>query len=119
MNKITFPILALLSILISGCANLAPVGSLRFVDQAKHVYIGAFNTFSKKISVEIDGIKYEGFFITNSGRVGDIQYSGHSGKAILNAGNGDTMRCEFEYEGHHAIGTCSSTGGNNYQVATE
>lgn len=119
MNKITLTVIALLTALISGCANLSPVGSLRFVDQSKHVYIGEFNTFSKIISVEIDGVKYEGFYITNAGSVGNIQYSGNSGKAILNTVSGDTMRCEFEYQGHRAIGTCSSASGNSYQVATQ
>jgi hypothetical protein len=119
MNKIIFTTVILISTLISGCASLSPVGSLRFVDKSKHVYIGEFNTFSKKISVEIDGLKYEGFFITNSGSVGGVEYSGNSGKAILNELGGNTMRCEFEYEGRHAIGNCSNSTGTSYQVTTQ
>jgi hypothetical protein len=116
MNKITFIAIALSTTLISGCGT---VGSLRFVDQSKHVYIGEFNTYSRKMSVEIDGVKYEGFFITNSGNIGNIVYSGNSGKAILNAVSGDTMRCDFDYDEYHAIGTCLNSNGNRYQVATQ
>jgi|GEM_PF-5414413 hypothetical protein len=64
--------------------------------------------------VEINAVKYTGFYITDSGVVGNVQYSGHTGQATLSAMNGDTMECKFNYEGFRSSGKCLSASSDVY-----
>lgn len=113
--SIAFSII-LLTFLITGCASL---GGLQVTDEAGHIYQGEFSSFSKSIEVEINTVKYSGFYITDAGVVGNVRYSGHTGRATLSAMNGDTMQCEFNYQGLRAIGTCLSSSGDKYRFSTK
>jgi hypothetical protein len=106
----------LMASFISGCNSL---GGLQFTDKAGHTYQGQFNVISKIIDVDINSVKYSGFYITDAGTVGNVVYTGHTGRATLSATNGDNMQCEFNYEGLRGIGSCLSAGGESYRFATK
>ena len=115
--KLSITLISILMVcFVSGCSS---VGSLQFVDKFGHTYQGKFDRFSKEIETDISGVKYSGFFITNAGEIGGVQYTGNTGRAILKSIVGDTMQCEFNYQGIHAIGTCVSASGDSYHVATQ
>ena len=106
----------LITCFLSGCNSL---GGLQFTDKAGRTYQGQFNFKSKTIEVDIFAVKYTGFYITDQGYVGNVAYSGHTGRAALSAMNGDTMQCEFNYQGLRGIGTCLSAGGESYRFSTK
>uniref|UniRef100_UPI004047576B hypothetical protein n=1 Tax=Polynucleobacter sp. TaxID=2029855 RepID=UPI004047576B len=126
MKKI-ITISLLSALILSGCA-----GNLILVDKNNQQSVGQFNSLSKSLDVNMNGKKYSGFYITNAS-VGIINtqvygvgtstsgtsqsfYGGNSGRAVLRSIDGDTIQCEFNYEGMKAIGTCIDSKGDRYQL---
>lgn len=119
--------LALVVFLLSGCA-----GNLILVDKNNNQSVGQFNSLSKTLEVNINGKTYSGFYITNASvgiantqvygagtvATGSSQsfYGGNTGRAVLRSPEGDTVQCEFNYQGMKAIGTCVDGKGDRYQL---
>ncbi|MEO0048643.1 MAG: hypothetical protein RLZZ410_1602 [Pseudomonadota bacterium] len=115
--------------LLSGCA-----GNLILVDKENKQFIGQFNSLSKTLEVNVNGKIFSGFYITNSSvgfsnyqmygagatATGSSQtiYGGNSGRAVLRSQDGDTIQCEFNYQGMKAIGSCVNAQGERYQLIT-
>ncbi len=120
---------ALLIIVVSlaGCA-----GNLILVDKDNRQSVGQFNSLTKTLDVTLNGKSYSGFYITNSSvgitntqiygagttATGSSQtlYGGNSGRAVLRAQDGDTIQCEFNYQGMKAIGSCFDSKGERFQL---
>ncbi len=110
---------------------LAACGRTALIDQSGRTHTGNYNSISKEVSFNVDGKLYKGFYIVNSGVAtinsntfgrnpsfssGQIYMPGSSGQAILRAGDGATLRCEFQYQGQSAIGSCVDLKGQTYQM---
>lgn len=115
-------------VVMTGC------GSLQFIDKTGHAHPGTFDSVSKKLEATINGKKYEGIYVTNAGSAfssgwsygakpafvsGQTVISGNSGRAILRADGGDSIQCEFSYQGMTAIGNCEGANGERYQLVTQ
>lgn len=118
-------------LLLSGCAgNLL----LHPRDGGDKAY-GAFNTGDKSMEVTSGGKRYAGGYVTNAGGsvttaqafsggasafgTGQTFHGGNSGVALLAAADGDTMRCEFNYQGLRAIGVCQTRAGRVFDLVTQ
>jgi hypothetical protein len=118
-----------LSLMLTGCG-----GNLLLIDKNNQQSTGSFNSMSKSLEINHKGRVYSGFYITNSGiafgsaqafgtkpSYGNSQtfYSGNSGRAALRSVDGDTIQCEFNFQGMQAIGTCLDNAGEVYQLITQ
>lgn len=124
MKKI---ILLLAVLLMSGCA-----GNLILIDKDSKQFSGQFNSLSKTLEVSINGKLFSGFYITNASvAISNSQinstrstanantqtfYGGDTGRAVLRAADGETIQCEFNYQGMKAIGSCLNATGERYQL---
>jgi hypothetical protein len=97
--------------------------------------VGAFNTGGRSMEVTVGQKRYGGSYITNAGTsystaqafsgnasaFGNAQtfHGGNSGVALLTAADGDTMRCEFKYQGMQAIGVCQTRAGRVFDMTTQ
>ena len=77
---------------------------------------------------------YKGNYVTNSSvSYGNVQNfgknysygtsqiynSGNSGRAILFSSNGDKLSCEFTYDDNTAIGVCSNSKGEKFDLISK
>ena len=97
------------------------------IDQGGKQYTGKFDAISKTLDVDVEGKLYSGFYITNSGYAfgtsqtfgarpmygnSQMMVGGTSGNAMIRSVDGDSITCDFNYQGMRAIGVCvrPSTG---------
>lgn len=122
--------LTLVAALLAGCAGTLAVHPR----EGTETVAGAFDAVSKTMEVTVGTKRYAGSYVTNSGTAfgsgvafsgtrstygfGQTSYSGNSGVALLSAPDGDTMRCEFNYQGLSAVGVCQTRAGRLYDFAT-
>lgn len=94
--------------------------------------VGTFEALGKTTEVTLAGKSFRGNYVTNaaiatgsavvfSGRksawgTGTTTYSGNSGFGFLTARDGDTLRCEFQYQGFSAIGVCQDRAGRVFNM---
>lgn len=115
----------LLSLCVTAC------GKTTLIDESGMTYFGQYNSISKELSFDVSGKFYQGFYIVNAStstmflsRPGprpqfasaQIHNPGNAGQAILRAYDGSTLRCEFQYQGMNAIGSCVDLAGKTYQL---
>ena len=117
--------------LLSGCAGTL----IMHPRDGGEVAAGAFNAASKTMEVSVGLKRYSGSYVTNAGTAFStgVAFSGtrsaygtsqtfsggNNGVALLAAADGDTMRCEFNYQGLSAIGVCQTRGGKIYDFMTQ
>lgn len=120
---------AWLPLFLAGCG-----GSLNLIESDGTTHIGKFDSVTKTLEVDVNGKLYSGHYITNSGMgtvtgwtyggatptytTGQTYYGGNQGRAILRSVDGDTIQCEFSYQGMSAIGQCQDADGKRYQLTT-
>ena len=106
-------------------------GKTILIDRDGRESTGTYDAIGKTLDVTVNGKLYRGSYITNAGTgVGSFQTygakptygttqtyaSGSSGRAILRSQDGETIQCEFNYQGMNAIGTCGDAKGNTWQL---
>ena len=117
--------------LLAGCAGTL---SLHPRDGGERA-VGAFNTGNKSMEVTVGAKRYTGGYVTNAGSsfttaqaysgnasaFGNAQtfHGGNTGVALLTAMDGDTIRCEFNYQGLRAIGICQTRAGRVFDMTTQ
>ncbi len=120
-------VLPLLLLALVGCG-----GTAMLIDKNGKQSMGKFDAFAKTLEMNIDGKLYSGFYIVNSAySYGSAQafsgtksayatssgyVSGNTGRAILRSADGDTLTCEFNYQGMKGIGECVRSDGERYQM---
>jgi hypothetical protein len=119
------------ALLLTGCA-----GTLQLLPRdGGQRAMGTFNTITKTLEANLSGKLYSGKYVTNAGSSfttvnaysgtqsaygsGQTFSSGNSGAALLVAADGDTLRCEFNYQGLNAIGICKSREGRIFDLTTQ
>lgn len=96
---------------------------------------GSFDTLTKTMQIHANGKVYSGPYVTNasssysSGNAysgtksafasGRTFHSGNSGVALLTASDGDSMRCEFQYDSMNGIGVCQDRAGRIFDFTTK
>lgn len=120
-----------LALLLAGCAGTLQLLPRDGGERAN----GTFNTGTKTLEVNVSGKFYSGKYVTNAGSSfttvnaysgtqsaygsGQTFSSGNSGVALLVAADGDTLRCEFNYQGLNAIGICKLRDGRIFDLTTK
>lgn len=118
------------AVLLSGCT-----GNLLLIDKSNQQSKGTFNAADKTLEVQINGVDYKGFYVTNASAAlgvmqgfsgskvvsgtGQAYVTGNTGRAILRDASGSTIQCEFSYSGMKGIGTCSDSKGETYQLIAD
>lgn len=130
--RIAMP-LPLLLVLVAGCAQ---TGAITLIPRdGGERALGSFSTGTRAMEVTLAGKRYSGGYVTNASRsvstgqafaggttaFGSSQTvnSGNSGIAMLSAPDGDTIRCEFNYQGLTGIGTCQTRAGRVFDLTTQ
>lgn len=118
-------------LLLAGCAGTLQLHPRDGGERA----VGAFNTGGRSMEVTVGTKLYSGSYVTNAGGsvstfqgfsgratafgTGQSFHSGNSAVALLTASDGDTMRCEFNYQRLTAIGVCQTRGGRVFDLTTQ
>ena len=122
--------LALISaaLLLCGCA-----GNVKLLEDGK-VHYGSFNSASRTVEVDVDGVKYTGNFTQNTtvgfgqsfgtassgtrtaygSSFGTMVASNGSGQAVLTADNGKAIQCVFQAQMGQGSGMCEGLDGKRY-----
>lgn len=96
---------------------------------------GSFDTLTKTMQIQANGKVYSGPYVTNASRSyssgtaysgtksafvsGQAFHSGNSGVALLTSPDGDSMRCEFQYDSMTGIGVCQDRAGRIFDFKTK
>jgi hypothetical protein len=108
--------------------------TLYLIDKNNKEAVVTYSTISKSMEVVQNGVLYKGNYITDSKVVvGNVQnwgnkpsygtsqayVPGKNGRAVLFANNGDRLNCEFAYDDDTAIGVCTSSKGERFDLVTK
>lgn len=119
------PVLLLLagSLLLTACA-----GNVRLIEDGK-VHLGKYDTASRMVEVSVDGVRYSGPFVQNTGVgvttafIGGRLVTGTtitgdgSGQALLTSPDGKVIRCQFgSVVGFRGQGRCENNAGKTYDL---
>lgn len=117
---------------LAGCAAPLPL-PFRLIDPAARVHRGTLYPDSQRIEVEVDGVKYSGFYLLASG-IGFSQpvfiapwypgdrittYTSNQARAHLGSADGRNLGCEFLIDGARAAGECRTPEGRIFQMVAE
>jgi hypothetical protein len=107
---------------------------LYLIDKNNNRDVVTFNMFNQTMEVVYKGSLYKGNYVTNSGvgygtvqnfgknysyGTSQIYNSGNSGRAILFSSIGDKLSCEFTYDDNTAIGVCSNSKGEKFDLISK
>ena len=105
-----------------GCA-----GSLKLLEEGK-VHQGTYDAIAKTMSVTIEGTKFNGTYIVNSGSTFSSGFVGRRavtmqgvssatmGRGLMTSDTGRVLRCEFAVQGMSAQGACQDNTGRFYDL---
>jgi hypothetical protein len=108
--------------------------TLYLIDKSNKEAIVTYSTWTNSMEVTQGGVLYKGKYITDTRVVyGNVQtwgnkpsygttqsyVSGKNGRAALFAANGDRLSCEFSYDDDTAIGVCTSSKGERFDLVTK
>ena len=124
-------LISIITLLLVGCST---TGTLYLIDKNNNRDVMTFNTSGKTMEVVHNGSLYKGNYVTNSS-VGygnsqnfgkqysygttQVYISGSSGRSILFSNNGDKLTCEFTYDSSKAIGVCSDSKGEKFDLVSK
>lgn len=116
---------------LAGCASQPPV-PFQLVDQQSVAHTGVFRTQDRSMDVSIAGKDFHGFYIVATGTAvgtSDALFSrrfhtvetfssvsSNAARAVLKSADGESITCEFLFEGLRAVGDCRSSAGKAYQL---
>lgn len=119
-----------LRMLVSGLAALSVFSSAPTAAQQgkamltseNRSYVGTYSTADKHISVDIDGLVYQGHYASHTedfGRATDGTTAGGWGRAFLFASSARVLQCALKTELPNITGQCQGSDGRNFQLTTE
>ncbi len=106
--------------ILAGCA-----GNLRLLEEGK-VHTGHWNSLTKSVDVNIDGVIYTGTFSQNLGvgfgtafsgmhtTTGTTFVSNGNGQAVLTSPDGKVIQCVFEAAFGRGQGQCEGLDGRRF-----
>lgn len=143
-RSFSFLLPAACSAWLVGCATTPPQPlPFELVGKGNAQYQGQFNPADRSIDVTIGKKLYTGFYVTSvtTSRSTDMGYPGfrpygygmggwprdiwtttsnNTGKAYLKAADGDSLTCDFMFEGARLLGECQSVQGDTkYQMVAD
>ncbi len=117
---------------LAGCAAPHPL-PFQLVDPAARMHRGTLYPDSQHIEVEVDGVRYSGFYLLASG-IGFSQpvfitpwypgdrittYTTNQARAHLTSTDGKNLSCEFLIDGPRAAGECRTPEGRIFQMVAQ
>lgn len=118
-------LIAALALALAGCA-----GNVKLISEGK-VYQGKYESVTKTMEADIDGVAYKGTYVTDTSTTGGGFYSkgkwvsmstttgGTAGRALLTSADNKVLRCEFMVGSMSAQGTCQDSNGRTYDLVTQ
>ena len=102
----------------AGGSSAATAGSIAFNAEGR-TYPGTYFTTDKRISVDIDGLTYKGYYAPNaedSGGASSGVETGKWGRAFLFASSAQVLRCQLDAGFPKVNGQCQGTDGRSFKL---
>jgi hypothetical protein len=122
---------AIASLMLAACAPMPPL-PFELVAGSR-VHEGTLIRAQRRIEVTIDKVRYQGYYIVAAGvaysegwssrwaypNATTTTYLSNSARASLVGDDGSRLTCQFLFEDERAVGECSSTSGQTFQLVTQ